>query len=128
MTRAVPAAVGLAAIAIFSAGCGGDEWDSLRREVLVRHFVGDKAGATRTAEGLLNVADSDFPDDWERVLTSLRMLSSLYREQKTLRQGGARATPGVETVVQPDATTKPTRPRPAPRRFENDSATPPDRN
>jgi len=80
--KAFVVALSLVTTCTVSSACAVDEWNMLRREVVIRNLLRDQSGAVEAAERLVNVTDSRFADDREKMLNALTLLSSGYRGQQ----------------------------------------------
>ena len=80
--KAFVVALSLVTTCTVSSACAVDEWNMLRREIVIRNLLRDKSGAVEAAERLLNVTDFRFADDREKILNALTLLSSGYRGQQ----------------------------------------------
>jgi tetratricopeptide (TPR) repeat protein len=79
MQSALIIAISLASVAAFLRGPVADVWDDLRQRIIDSRSRGDLAGAVLAGERLLNLTDTDFAGDRERVLEALSLLSVQYR-------------------------------------------------
>jgi len=80
--KAFVVAFSLVTTCTLASACAVDEWSMLRREVIIRNLLRDWPGGVEAAERLLNVTDSRFADDREKMLDSLTLLSNGYRTQQ----------------------------------------------